>query len=309
MPARPILAALLAAFLAMPWAVPLTARAETGPPPRSDPPGSLVATAAAVQLRGGEVLVALTVEAEPNRRPRLVFDGPRFGWSGPGAHPDRHLPELRVATEAGAAELTDELVASVGTQDVTRALRQAGIDPLAVAGPSPTIAADAAGPALRGLVRLGAIEPVGGAWRMLWQVQRRTGVPLGRRDGGRVAIRYVARPTTALRSRTGLSAAVRLDRYCLDPAALAARLAAVPGAFLTVREHAIPVGIDGRAPATATLTAEPDPPGPALLAACGPDGAPVVGPALRAAPVRPGRDGVLRLLSITAPDTQPEASE
>jgi len=267
-------------------------------PFRAEPGGSVTLASSRIVLDGDRVSVALGVTARSGATIRL--DLPRFGWLGEAEpYPDRQFPEMAVEVDGRPAAVRNTVFAGFRGQDITAALRDAGLDPFAIAetppfvSPSPVSAMPVRRRAFEGLVASGAVTKAPEGFLAGWTASRTVRVTPG---AGRhvVTFRYAARPAFAL--TTVADAAIRWADYCITPTE-AGRLAERRG-VLVFREYSVPSGLDGIRPpkqilrvakAADTATIVCDARGTALIDPAGD------------APVRSGPDGVVHILRIGRP--------
>jgi hypothetical protein len=280
-----------------------TSSGVTLPTMRSDPPGRVAVTDASADLRDGKLTLRLMLRVSDGPLVRLMLDGPRFGWMGESEpYPDRQFPELQVTLDDAPARMEDGFAAWVGNRDVTGLLRDAHVDPFAIAATPPfvTVNPQAAAP----LVAAGAVEKSDGDYLAKWTAERRLVIALGGGGEHRLTVRYAARPGYALRSFASLGAAGTLGPVCLTAQALAPRLGNPPaGRSFVLWPDAVPLGIDGKPPVRAALTVGPaaPPEQPRLLTAfCGADGKPVIAATEQTAAARTDAKGVLHIMTISA---------
>jgi len=273
---------------------------------RSDPAGSVTASAASLVLRAGQIQVTLTVSVQPGQGGSVTIEMPRFGWLGESEpYPARQFPELQVLDGGTPAKIEDSFAVFVGSADVTKAIRDAGVDPFAIADTPPFVTPGPGGkPALEMLEHLGAVRKAGGDYLAKWTARRKVKVAL-RPGPGTLTLIYKARPGYALLGFDQIAKPAYLARYCLssyDLVSVFGRPAAA-GMFV-VSDSAIPVSIDGRRLSSVAVALEPhgEDEHRSLIAFCGADGKAVIG---RAAPIkanaRTDAKGTVSLLSIRTP--------
>jgi hypothetical protein len=246
---------------------------------RAEPAGSVKAASATLALRAGKVEVTLTVNAQAAGN-ALTIQMPRFGWLGESEmYPDRQFPELEILVNGAPAKMESSFAAFVGTEDVTNAVRKAGVDPFAIADTPPFVTATGGAQAMDALLRVGAVEKSGSDYIAKWTAQRKVRVTLA---AGRstVTLIYKARPAIALRRFEQTTRASSLAPVCLTAADLSAALGH-PAAAITfvVTEYAIPLSVGDVAPAEdVTISADVSEAGTRpLVAFCGAGGKTVTG--------------------------------
>ncbi len=272
---------------------------------RAGPPGPVAVAAAAVLLKGDQATVALTVAGRRPGPTRLTLTTPRFGWLGEGEpYPDRQFPELAVTLDGRPLQMKDSFKAFAGPADVTALLYADRLDPFAVALTPPYLEPrDPPEQALAELEQAGAVRRTDGKVLAAWSVERTVAVTVPAGSEAVLATAWRARPAFDYLPAVGARPRPGLSLYCLDAPGLARALGrpVTPGA-LVAREYAFAVGIDGRAPPTASLdvTGKAQDEGARLLvAACDPDGRPVIGKdGLTDVRVRPGADGSVHVLAV-----------
>ena len=207
---------------------------------RSDPPSSVAASAAALEMRGGVVSLTLHVAVRPSQGAAILLQMPSFGWLGESeTYPDRQFPELRIEVDGSPATLSDTFTARAGTANVTAALRKAGVDPYLIIDTPPFVKLKPDDPNALDLQRLGAIESSEGQWLAKWTVQRtvRTALKAGAHT---VKLVYKARPAIALMRGSQLTTPAFASAYCTSGMEIA------KGRSFVVRTFAIPVSIDSK---------------------------------------------------------------
>jgi len=275
---------------------------------RSDPAGSVTASASSLVLRPGQVQVTLTVNVQRVQGGSVTIEMPRFGWLGESEpYPARQFPELQILDGGSLAKIEDSFAAFAGSSDVTEAIRSAGVDPFVIADTPPFVTAGAGGkPGLEMLERLGAVEEAAGNYIAKWTAQRKVKIALspGR---GTLTLTYKARPGYALLRLDQISKPGYLAKYCLFSDDLVRVLGhpAATGMFV-VSDYTIPVSIDDRRPSSVAVALEPsgkEHESASLIAFCGADGKPVIGQAtpIKAAGRTDAR-GRIDFLSIAQPN-------
>jgi hypothetical protein len=264
------------------------------------PTGSVRATAAQVDLVGDSVTLRLSVQ-ETSRDAQLLIRGPRFEWLGEGEpYPDRHFPELRVTIDGANVSPDDGFAAFVGKRDITKDLREAGLDPFVIATTLPFVAAPEGGRARSAFNRLIAEHAVGQKDNQLfalWTAQRLFRFALDDKQQSTILLSYRARPGFALLSWRGLSRAIRLGAYCVTESALHQRFATRQvSSDIVVHFYAIPIGIDNIAPShvSAHIAGENS-------VFCGSNGEPIFGGTETSSSPRADKDGVLHILRLDPP--------
>jgi hypothetical protein len=278
---------------------------------RSEPLGSVAASAASVVLRAGQIDVTFDLAKQPGGKASIGIVMKRFGWMGAGeAYPDRHFPELSILVDGSPAQIDDKVSAYFGSTDITKDLKAAGLDPFTIVDTPPILDVPSAGsPSLDRLQKIGAVvrdpdvsdHPLTAAW----DAQRRVMVALpGGASGTTLTLHYKARPSGGYVELDKPGSARGLTRYCLDATALSAPLGR-GAAIVPIAEYDIAAGIDDKPPQA--LTVELGEPGTnqqpqALAAFCGADGKPVIvrGSDAAKASARSDAKGVVHILSVKA---------
>lgn len=271
---------------------------------QSSPSGSVRVMAARVALHADTIVLSVTADVLPGDLGRIVIHGPRFGWLGEAEpYPERQFPELRAAVDGTPVAVTSHVSAFVGSTDISALLRDARLDPFAVAQTPPFVSAVAGHEvAFNQLVALGAIQPSEDGSLAQWEVARNIGVTLGRGGQHVLALTYAARPAYALIPFHQLAAKLPLASYCLATGRLAELLGhAATNRSFEVRQYAVPVGVDNKpvAKVQVSVMASGKPvPQPALIAFCGSDGHAVIGRASDVSAAQTDSQGVIHILSI-----------
>lgn len=273
---------------------------------RSDPAGSVTASATSVVLRNGNVQVTLTVTVRRGQGGAVLIEMPRFGWLGESeTYPDRQFPELQILANGISAKIENRFAAFVGSSDVTEAILKAGVKPFAIADTPPFVAPGPGGkPAFEMLERLGAIEKSGSDYLAKWTAQRKVRVALS--PGlGTLTLNYKARPGYELRRWDQISKSSNLAEYCASSSDLIKLFGRVATGMFVASDYAIPVTIDDRALTSVDIAVElpskEDQPR-SVMAFCGADGKAVISQATPIkATARMGAKGTVRLLSIARP--------
>jgi len=226
---------------------------------QADPPGTVIPRSCTLSVMAGHVSVELLV-ATTTDMPALLLSGPLFGFDGSAApYAERQFPELAIRVDGASSVPDDRFEAFFGGRNITNFLIQADLDPWIITHDPPVTAAHPAHPqVLKGLILMGAIEPVGEDFRAKWTARRILRIPLKNVPQQRVELDYTARPAAAVMTAEQLDTAARERRYCLSPRELAKLRR--PGAgttWLSIQELAIATGIDDTAPAAVSLTVQP----------------------------------------------------
>ena len=289
-------AVLAAAFLASPAAL----ADDTSPGVAiggvtSQPPGSVAARSTQVALEGDAATVTLSVVAAA---PALLsLRTPKFEWLGDAAiYPARQFPELAVTTDSRPADLASQARATMGGDDITALLEQAGLDPFAIADAPPIVEPGRDHAAFDRLVARRAVDRLQDVYLAKWSAERTVTWPAGAAGDHTVTLAYASRPSYRLSPLSALDRAAPLAAFCVTQDRLARAMGANGPAEAIVRVYAIPVGIDGRSGAlTVSVKA-------AFAAFCGRDGAPVLGKNA-AGPARADSRSVLRVVTLSPPGT------
>ena len=281
---------------------------------KSDEGGNVAADSCWVTLSGANVSVELSVHPTSNQptpavsnQPALLIEGELFGRLGESeAYPDRHFPELEIRIDGASATPEDRFEVFMGKSDITSAVRDAGMDPWAIARNPPVTPLRPDARALKALERMHAVQHSGEEYLANWTARRVLRIPLKASANQRIGLRYRARPAFAqLPSDQWLGG--REAAYCVAPKQANAMLHAGPRPRLVhVAEYSIATGIDGHSAPTVLLTTSTDL-GPAAASrvftfACGPHGQSIaVAGNLKRRPVQTDQAGNLRVLEVTAP--------
>jgi hypothetical protein len=268
----------------------------------SEPKGSVRATAAEVDLSGDSVVLRLKLRV-PGAGSELTLRGPLFAWLGEAeTYPDRHFPELQAQLDNQALPPSRAFTAWAGQHDVTADVAALDLDPFVIATTPPMLdpAPAADSPPFKRLLAHGAVQATDGQLWARWQARRLWHFklqPSRAEDPLDFQLAFTARPGLALVHANALGRALPLGDYCVSPAQVRDRLAALgqPAESVVARSYAIAVGVDGRVTgAVAARIADP------RTIFCGADGRPAFG---RPAPtaVRADRAGFLRILRLDKP--------
>jgi hypothetical protein len=260
-----------------------------------------------VTLSGENVGVQLSVHADSTRA-ALLIEGPMFGWQGESeAYPDRHFPELEILIDGSSVTPEDRFEAFMGKSDITGAIRDAGMDPWAIAHTPPVTPVRPDSRALKALERMGAVRRSGDEYLAKWTARRVLRVPLNASANQRIELHYLARPASSQLQSDQLFTSEHEAAYCVSPTQANTMLhTGSSPRLMHVAEYSIATGIDGRPAPTVMLTKSGNS-GPAatsrvLTFACGPHGKPIaVAGNLIRRPVLVDQAGNLRILEVTEP--------
>jgi hypothetical protein len=268
---------------------------------RSDPQGSVTASSASLALRDGQIELTWQVIARLAEGGAVTIQMPQFGWLGESEpYPDRHFPELKVLTDGAPAAMESSFSAFVGATDVTKAIREAGVDPFLISDTPPFVKADE--PAIEKLERLGAIRKSGGDYLAKWVAQRKVTVRL-KRGSHTLTVIYKARPSYALLSSNQIANRRYLAPYCVSATDVQAALGP-PSASSMLRAsiYSVPVAVDDRPLGSVDVAVDlPYAEGlrRSLIAFCRADGSSALGhQAVSKAPARPDARNVVHILSV-----------
>ena len=270
--AVPRAAALVAAVLSMPHAHADDASAGVPLPAlRSQPAHAVSVDSAEVRLIGHRVSVTLQAQStRPRDAVALQWRSAHVAWTGGSEpYPDREFPELTLQVDDSPTSARSQAVAAFGDTDISSLIAAASIDPWTVTQTPPFVnppglaASDAQLQARAALARLGAIASSSDGDLAKWTAQRRIDASLATGTAHSVELTYTARPAFALATAATLATPAMRARYCISPAALA-HLRALPPESLprVAEEFAVPVGIDGAQPRSATLAVSDELPSP-----------------------------------------------
>ena len=268
----------------------------------SEPKGSVRATAAEVDLSGDSVVLRLKLRV-PGAGSDLTMRGPLFTWLGEAeTYPDRHFPELQAQLNGEALPPSRAFTAWAGERDLTADVAALGLDPFVIATTPPMLdpAPSADSPPFKRLLAQGAVQVTDGQLWARWQARRLWHFKLQPSPAGDpldFQLSFTARPGLALVPANALGRALPWASYCVSPAQVRDRLAALgqPAGSVVARSYAIAVGVDGQVPGS-VMARISDP----RTIFCGADGRPAFGgPA--PTPVRVDRAGFLRILRLDKP--------
>ncbi|MGO9513671.1 MAG: DUF4424 family protein [Steroidobacteraceae bacterium] len=275
----------------------------------SDEGSKVAAESCWVTLSGENVSVELSVYSVSNQ-PALLIEGPLFGPQGESeAYPDRHFPELEVRIDGAPVTPEDRFEAFMGKSDITSAIRDAGMDPWAIARNPPVTPVRPDARALKALERMHAVQHSGEEYLANWTARRVLRIPFKASANQRIELRYRARPAFVELPSHQLLSDGREAAYCVSPTKANAMLHAGSSPRLVhvaVAEYSIATGIDGRPAATVLLTKSANAGSAAasrvFTFACGPHGKPIaVAGNLTRRPVQVDQAGNLRILEVTEP--------
>lgn len=260
-----------------------------------------------VTMSGQHVSVELSIHAD-STQPALLIEGPLFGWQGESeAYPDRHFPELDIHIDGVSATPEDRFEVFMGKFNITSAIRDAGMDPWAIAHTPPVTPVRADSRALNALERIHAVQRSGEQYLAKWTARRMLRIPLKGSANQRVELRYLARPASSQLQSDQLLTSEREAAYCVSPTQANATLHTGSGPRLVdVAEYSIATAIDGRPAPTVMLTKSANTGAAAasrvFTFVCGPHGKPIaVAGNLTRRPVLVDQAGNLRILEVTEP--------
>jgi hypothetical protein len=271
---------------------------------QAEPADSLDASAATFDLQDGKINLSITLRRSGATavNPAVVIRGPRFGWLGEAEpYPDRQFPELKAAFDGEALPPAMDFAVFAGEQDVTAAIRDAGLDPFAITDTPPFVDL----PQGRGrtafdhLLAAHAVQRSDGQFLAKWTAQRLFRFDTAGRTRTVLSLSFRARPGFSLVTLRDLTRAVRLESYCVTAESLSGQLgrSAADRRFV-VKTYEIVLGVDGKPPERAMARAS----GQGTFF-CKPDGtAAFGGPHAASSPARVDSRGVLQVLELSAPD-------
>ncbi len=271
----------------------------------SDPADTVFPRACSVSMTDDTVTMALSVKTG-TESPALLLNGLVFGWRGASEpYPDRQFPELEISLDDNPVTPDDSFEAYAGKTNITNFIKTAELDPWAITRTPPVTAAHPKYPqVLKGLKNLGAIENSGDdAYLAKWTARRLLRISLKAVPDQRISLNYAARPAYSTMKSDQVVTETRENLYCVSAKHLSAvlRSGSVPRP-VTVMEYTIPTGIDGKPPATVTLTTSASDAGlpRAYLFACSPHGKSVaVSGNLTRQPVQVDSSALLHVLKVT----------
>jgi hypothetical protein len=275
--------------------------------------GSIVAPQSCrVTLSGEHVSVDLSIHAD-SPQAALLIEGPLFGSQDENKpYPDRHFPELEIHIDGAAVAPEDRFSAFMGKTDITGAIRDAGMNPWAIALDPPVTPVRPESRVLKALERLRAVQRAGDEYLAKWTARRLLRIPLQDSANQRIELRYLARPASSELQSDQLLTSERQAVYCVSPARANAMLHTGSSPRLVhVTEYSIATGIDGR-PAPSVMLTKSTAAGSAAAGsaaasrvftfACGPHGKPIaVTGNLTRRPVQVDQAANLRILEVTEP--------
>jgi hypothetical protein len=260
-----------------------------------------------VTLSGENVSVELSIHADSTQA-ALLIEGPLFGWQGESeGYPDRHFPELEIRIDGASMMPEDRFEAFMGKSNITSAIRDAGMDPWAIAHTPPVTPVRPDSRALKALERMHAVQRSGEEYLAKWTARRVLRIPLKASVNQRVELRYLARPASSQLQSNQLLTSEREAAYCVSPAQANARLHTGSSPRLVhIAEYSIATGIDGRPAPTVMLTmsanAGSGTASRVFMFVCGPHGKPIaVAGNLARRPVLVDQAGNLRILEVIEP--------
>ena len=207
----------------------------------SDEGSNVDAESCSVTLSGRDVTVALSVRVDSDQA-ALLIEGSRFGWRGESAaYPDRHFPELEIQIDGALVKPEDRFEAFMGKTDITGAIRDAGMDPWAVAHDPPATPVRPDSRALKVLERMHAVQRSGDEYLANWTARRVLRIPLKDSKHQRIELHYRARPAATQVQSDQLFTSEREAAYCLSAKANASR------GVRNCRRHRWPNAADGAA--------------------------------------------------------------
>lgn len=273
----------------------------------SDEGSNVDAESCSVTLSGRDVTMELSVRVDSDQA-ALLIEGSRFGWRGESAaYPDRHFPELEIQIDGALVKPEDRFEAFMGKTDITGAIRDAGMDPWAVAHDPPATPVRPDSRALKVLERMHAVQRSGDEYLANWTARRVLRIPLKDSKHQRIELHYRARPAATQVQSDQLFTSEREAAYCLSAKANAMLHPKSGPQPVHLAEYAIAAGIDGRTPPTVLLATSGQTGTPAgasrvLTFACGPHGQPIAAKGnLTPRPVQVDQAGNLHILEVTDP--------
>ena len=193
----------------------------------------------------------------------------------------------------------------MGKSDITSAIRDAGMDPWAIARNPPVTPIGPSPRALKALERIHAVEPSGEEYLANWTARRVLRIPLTASANQRIELRYRARPALLELPSDQLTSGGREAVYCVSPKQANALLHAGSNPRLVhVAEYSIATGIDGHPPPTVKLWKSPEAAAASRVFTfvCGPHGQSIaVAGTLERRAVQADQAGNLRLLEVREP--------
>jgi len=238
----------------------------------------------------------------PHRLGRVAT--PSFKWRGDGdPYPTRQYPELAVRLDGRTVGLHDSVHAETPQGDITATLRAAHVDPFVIADSPPVVDTDKLAAAQAQALRdAGALKPDPQADDLaMWSARRDAWFDLPARARAVLDVSYLARPAFALQPTQDGALDPTLRKVCTSTAALRQRAGDVfAGEQVLVEDyvfdvaaadaHGAPVALDLRGGIASTV-----------FAACGANGASLVGTGRLAGSGVVAEDGRVHVVALSLP--------
>jgi hypothetical protein len=274
---------------------------------KSDEGSKVAAESCRVTLSGENASVELSMHVDSTQA-ALLIEGPLFGWQGESAaYPDLHFPELEIRIDGTPVTPEDRFEAFMGKFDISSTIRDAGMDPWAIAHNPPVTPVRPDSRLLNVLEKMRAVQRAGEDYLAKWTARRVLRIPLGASANQRIELRYLARPASSQLHSNQLLTSEREAAYCVSSSKADAVLHSGSTPHLVrVAEYSIATGIDSRPAPAVLLTKSANAGGAAasrvVTFACGPHGKPIaVAGNLTRRPVQVDQAGNLRILEVAEP--------
>jgi hypothetical protein len=274
---------------------------------KSDEGSNVVAETCSVTLSGDEATVELSVSTAASQ-PALLIEGTSFGWLGETeVYPDRHFPELQVRIDGRLVTPQERFEAFMGKNDISYAIREAGMDPWAIARSPPVTPVNPGARQIHILERMHAVEHAGENYLAHWTARRLLRIPLKTAARETVTLSYLARPAFSQLQSDQLLTGAQQAAYCTSLKQVSAMLhTSSKPRPLKITEYSIATGIDGHPAHTVTLRTSIEVGAAATARAfifvCGPHGKSIAGSGnLTDRPVQADQQGTLHVIKVSEP--------